>query len=291
MNWEQLDWEVLDRLRAQFLRGGKADYWRSRTDLEQYDQTFGQRIAWKWAAVLAELARLGWRPPGETVLDWGCGSGVAGRCVRDFFGLRTLWVHDRSPLAVRYACEAGRAEPWRGQPPGLLVLSHVLNEIEPRDVYDVIRQAEAVIWVEPGTHQESRALIAQRERWRDEFFVVAPCSHRERCGLLARGQERHWCHFFAEPPAGVMADANWVRFAKRAGIDLRALPYSYLVLDRRPVGGATGARVIGRPRLYKGFAKVLLCDVTGVRDEPVARRDERFKTVQAGGVMPLPPAS
>lgn len=286
LNWEALDWEVLDRLRAQFLRGGKGNYWRSRKDLEQYDQTFGQRIAWKWAAVLKELRRLGWTPPSDSVLDWGCGSGVAGRCVRDFFGLRTLWVHDRSELAIRYACEIGRAEAWRNQPPGLLVLSHVLNEIDPVAVHKVIAVAEAVIWVEPGTHADSRALIAQRERWRKHFFVVAPCTHRERCGLLADGQERHWCHFFAEPPPGIMADANWVRFAQRAGIDLRALPYSYLVLDRRPVGLPAGARIIGRPRVHKGFAKVLLCEVDGVREESVARREPRFKTIQAGAVVP-----
>lgn len=86
MKWQQLDWEVLDRLRARFLRGGSGDYWRSWHDLAQYDHTFGQRVAWKWAAVLGELGRLGWQPPVDAVLDWGCGSGVAGRCVRDFLG-------------------------------------------------------------------------------------------------------------------------------------------------------------------------------------------------------------
>lgn len=202
-----------------------------------------------------------------------------------FFGLKTLRVHDRSALAVRYACEVSGAEPWRGEPPGVLVLSHVLNEMDPREVRGVIEQAEAVLWVEPGTHADSRALIGERERWRGRFHVVAPCTHAERCGLLRQGQERHWCHFFAEPPKGIMADSGWVRFAKRAGIDLRSLPYSYLVLDRRPVCLPAGARVIGRPRAYKGYVKAMLCERDGVREETVSRRQERFKTIQVGAVV------
>ncbi len=35
------------------------DYWNSTRDLEIYDATFGARIAWKWNAVLGEIARRG----------------------------------------------------------------------------------------------------------------------------------------------------------------------------------------------------------------------------------------
>jgi ribosomal protein RSM22 (predicted rRNA methylase) len=168
-------------------------------------------------------------------------------------------------------------ERWRGTPPGILVLSHVLNEIQ--EIPAVVEKADAVLWVEPGTFADSHALIAVREKLRDRFQVVAPCTHHECCGIAGKD----WCHFFAAPPTGIMADPNWVRFAQRAGIDLRSLPYSYLVLDRRtpPTGGA---RTIGEPRFYRGYAKMLSCRSDGVREETIQKRDnpEFFRQLKKG---------
>ena len=77
-----------------------------------------------------------------------------------------------------------------------------------------------------------------------------------------------------------MGDSNWVRFAQRAGIDLRSNPYSFLVLERRGLrepapGRLPGgwSRVIGAPRVYKGFAKVLSCQEAGVRELELQKRD------------------
>src|SRR3954470_4086812 len=106
MNWETLDWEILDRLRETFLSRDKTagPYWHTITDLECYDFTYGERIGWKWDAVLRELKARGWKPtPGATVLDWGCGSGIAGRRVIQAFGpdhFSRLLLHDHSALAM-----------------------------------------------------------------------------------------------------------------------------------------------------------------------------------------------
>ena len=76
-----------------------------------------------------------------------------------------------------------------------------------------------------------------------------------------------------------MADANWVRFAQRAGIDLRSLPFSFLVLERKglrrvvpslPPDGES--RVLGAPRVYKGFAKLLSCQAEGVCELELQKR-------------------
>ena len=295
MTWDALDWSALERLRDGFLSGSGATgvYWQSRSDLANYDLTFAQRIAWKWDAVLAELKLRGWTPPPGTVLDWGCGSGVAGRCVLREFGMENvtaLRVFDRSPLAMDFAVARAKAAfpnlavssgvPDTGRI-GLLVLSHVLNELPDADresLLQLARRADAVLWVEPGTHTDSRALGAMRERLRDEFEAIAPCTHQAACGLLASGNERHWCHNFAAPPAGIMADSNWVRFARRMGIDLRSLPYSFLVLERKGLRPAEEkfagwSRVVGAPRVYKGFAKLFCCEAGGVRDLTLQKRD------------------
>ncbi len=308
MNLESLDWEVLDRLRETFLTDAKSagPYWHTITDLEAYNLTYGERIGWKWDAVLTELSRRGWEPPvGATLLDWGCGSGVAGRRVLNAFGpanFTRLLVHDHSELAIDFAEHHGRKQFPRldvvradvrflrgNEPIGVLVLSHVLNELDDNaraELTELCSRAQTILWVEPGTHEVSRALGGWREKLRATGLqAVAPCPHQAACGILAAGNERHWCHFFASPPTGLYADSAWVKFGQRAGIDLRSLPYSFLALDRRPIARPAGlSRIIGAPRLYKGYAKVFNCDAGGVVELMLQKRDapDLFKALKQG---------
>lgn len=300
LTWSTLDWQRLDQLRAKFLarEGSQESYWTSREDLENYDFTYAQRIGWKWDAVLSELSLRGWQPPAGPLLDWGCGSGVAGRRVAGFFGANrfgALRVFDRSPLAMDFAVERARREfpglpvgRMEGPAGGTVLISHVLNELDDAGqtaLRAVLAGADAVLWVEPGTHADSRALITWREALRDDFSVIAPCTHRQECGMLHPHNAPHWCHHFAAPPPGLAADAGWVRFGQRAGIDLRSIPYSFLVLERRGVPRFEGwSRVIGEPRLYKGFAKVLDCSAGDVREVGLQGRDhaELFRALKKG---------
>jgi hypothetical protein len=287
----ELDWSTLNRLRAGFLAGaaGHRDYWQSPADLAQYDATFAQRIGWKWDFVLNDLQRLGWQPPAGTVLDWGCGSGVANRALPAHFGqstTRELWLSDRSALAVQFATRRAREKyPELSVQPGsparadLLVISHVLTELSPAGIEELLQlasQATAVLWVEPGTYEASRQLISIRERLRGEFQLVAPCPHQGRCGVLAPGCESHWCHQFAPPPEFVFTDAFWTNFARTMEIDLRSLPLSYLVLDRRPVTPlpAAAARILGRPEIFKPHVELLGCSRDGLIAGTVSRRED-----------------
>jgi SAM-dependent methyltransferase len=304
MNLDTLDWKALERMRAAFLAGtaGTQDYWLSDSDLAAYDATFAQRIGWKWDYVLDELKRRGWSPPTGTVLDWGCGSGIAGRAFLDHYGagaVTGLRLWDRSTLAMTFAAQRAR-EKFAGLPVtpelkpgaadvGTLLISHVLTELSPEQIEalaDLTASATSVLWVEPGTYEASLTLIAIRERLRERWSVVAPCTHAERCGILAPENERHWCHHFASPPAEVFTDGDWAGFANLLGIDLRDLPLSFLVLDARPAPPLPpGARrVIGHPRIYKGHALLLGCDAPGVRERKLTRRlfPEEFRALKKG---------
>jgi hypothetical protein len=285
----QVDWRCLDRLREIFLRASAGpDYWRSEADLASYDRTFAQRIGWKWDFVLRDLHLQGWSPPGGALLDWGCGSGVATRAFLDHFGASAVSrVHfsDRSALAMRYA--SGRArQKYPGLPvtvgscpsPDVVLLSHVLTELRPVEIEELtslLEKATVVVWVEPGTHQASRALIEMRERLRPHLRPIAPCLHAASCGLLAMGHERHWCHHFAPPPPEVFNDPFWGRFAARMEIDLRSVPLSYLVLDRRsaPPRPAGLLRLLGRPRVAKAHLHVFACEASGVGEYVLSRRE------------------
>lgn len=280
------DWERLRQLRATFLERAEAsrpeslpDYWSSTHDLELYEATFGKRIAWRWDAVLHELAARSFPTRPAVVLDWGCGTGAATRAWLEKFGaegLERLHLVDRSKLATAFASE--RLKPLAGEariatdPPAacdLLLVSHVLDEagLDGREkLLEMCKRAKRVVWIEPGTMSSARALVELRETLRAEFEVLAPCPHRGACGILAPGHERDWCHHFATPPRSVFQDPFWGRAARELGIDLRALPYSFLALARgqAPAPPPDLARVLGRPRIEKGRARIDLCTAGGV---------------------------
>jgi hypothetical protein len=68
--------------------------------------------------------------------------------------------------------------------------------------------------------------------------------------------------------------AEWAEFAKQMEIDHRTVAFSYLVLDRAATGQTSGlARNIGSTRVYKGTAKLQLCDAAGLHDVELMKRD------------------
>ncbi len=289
-----IDWEALRRLRARFLefgerRGGSSGaYWKDERELASYDATFAERIGWKWDAVLAELAKRGWEPPRGRFVDWGCGTGVAARRVLGEYRAQceelVLW--DYSARARQYALGKVRelhpgvtvrsGEPGEGRI-ALLLVSHVLNELggaQQAALLALVERADAVLWVEPGSVEASRKLVDVRERLLPAFHPVGPCPQAGKCGMLAPGNEAHWCHHFAEPPGWVHRDGEWARFAKMLEIDVATVPYSWLALDRRATEpGEVSHRLIGKPRQYKAFQKLLFCGAEGVRDWVLQKRD------------------
>jgi ribosomal protein RSM22 (predicted rRNA methylase) len=304
-HWSAPQLAALRRLREGFLAGtaGDADYWRSDEELALYDATFGERIGWKWDAVLRELTLRGWRPRSSRVLDWGCGSGIAGRRVLAAWPqIDTLALHDRSPLARHFAAAKARAavpevRVETGEtitPNTLLLLSHVISELDGAQLarlLDLAAQVREIIWVEAGTHADSRRMCEARDALQSRgFAAIAPCTHAARCGMLAPKNARHWCHHFAAPPVEAFQDARWAEFGRELGIDLRSLPYSFIVLTREAAAQAPGfSRVIGEPREAKGYTRVLSCQEPGVREFILQKRDapELFRTLRKGRGLPI----
>jgi SAM-dependent methyltransferase len=306
-----LDWDALDRLRAVFLAreaAASGPYWKNQSTLAAYDATYGERIGWKWDALLAELRLRAWQPPvGTMLLDFGCGSGVAGRRILAAFGpnhFAGLSLIDHSPEAVAFAATRARTtfpslkvqttpEPIE---PYTLVVSHVLNELAPEgrsELLALASRASAVLWVEPGTHADGRALATVRDELRRAHRIVAPCTHRENCPLFIEANGRDWCHFFASPPPGVQNSPDWVRFAHRAGVDLRSQAYACLVLENLSSAGSVlpasvSARVLGRPEVFKPYARLLTCDATGLHWLELAKRTDPALVKRLTKDPPLP---
>jgi ribosomal protein RSM22 (predicted rRNA methylase) len=297
MEWKDLNWALLRELRGRFLHPAAGDYWKSETELAHYDTAFAPRIAAKWEAVVREVAEALKSQGPLHFLDWGCGTGVATRVLFDHLGTQvervSLW--DRSALARRFAQKKwdgtavvveNLSAPEQVEGPHWVVASHVWNELEGEDqekFLGTLGEASGFLWVEPGTPDLARAVVQARERLGENFDFIAPCPHQKECGMIAPQNAGHWCHFFAEPAPHFFQSADWARFSKELQIDLRSLPVSYLVGVRKSSERAhTAPRVIGRPRVSKGFTKVLVCEAEGVSEKvlrPGKKQKKEFQQV------------
>jgi hypothetical protein len=74
-------------------------------------------------------------------------------------------------------------------------------------------------------------------------------------------------------------------------IDLGSVPFSYLVLDRRPAPppAPEAVRFLGRPRVGKAFARVLGCSANGIQERRIEKRrlPEAYRLARKGSLPPL----
>lgn len=291
------EWKMLAQIRAGFLgaAGGLANYWQSPTHIDVYDQTFAQRIGWKWDAVIRDLVDAGWGPPPQArVLDWGCGSGIAARKFWQRWGGQCahMGFFDRSSQAMEFAqarllqqfpSAIVRSDALLKGSYDVLLISHVINEmtdVQVEELVSLCRQVNHVLWVEAGTHFSSRRLGQVRQVLKESHTVIRPCGHQGSCGIFDADRQADWCHFFASSPPEVHQSAFWRRFATEMSIDLRSLPVSYLVASRGSIAGdlkiqGQKQRILGRAREFKGYCTFQACDENGVHDERYMKRESK----------------
>ena len=293
----KIDWDRLRELRDRYLEGEPLTepYWTSNRLLKDYDVTLGERIGWKWDAVIEELKVRGWRPPSPFLTDIGCGTGIAARrMIAAFpgaFQQVTLWDH--SPQAMSFAKQKLRHEApsvkvviaQQAQPAqGVALVSHVLTELTDEAASDLVEQvedAQAVVWVEPGTYAASRMLIEAREVLRERFTVRAPCTHQAACGLLTEENQAHWCHHFAKAPGGAHQDPFWGHFRREMNLDIGPVAYSFLVMDRSTAStNPQEAHLIGNCMRFPKFLRVLACREEGVGELVAGRKADVYKDLK-----------
>ena len=284
---KSINWQLLNELRTRFLdqspESKRRDYWDSAELLALYDQTFAQRIAWKWLAVLDELIRKQSLvfPKHPKILDWGCGSGIAARTFLKYaenFGITEpeVFFFDRSKKALSFAIEQVQqefseitAQVWDANKdtPDILLVSHVLNEINEiqlQQLKQLTLQSSFTIWVEPGIYEVSRKLLECREFFKGDLHIIAPCPQQGVCPMTQEQHTHDWCHNFAPVPAEVFQSSFWSSFSKNLKIDLRSLPVSFLVLSQgnKKIPNIAN-RVIGKMKKFKPFQSALVCTKAG----------------------------
>ena len=306
MSAEKIDWDRLARLRKRFLEieEDPGVYWDSAEDLAQYHRFFGQRIGWKWKDAIRQAKQAGWRLRSNSIVDWGCGTGIASLTLLEEIGSPTiesvtLWDHSR--LATSFAKDALKSRfpnltvniagesKLEELGESIVLVSHTLNELSVGVRSELRRQlnrARQLFFVEPGNRKCSHLLIEQREGLIAQFRPVAPCVYNRACPMTQEDNAHHWCHFFAKPPIEAFTSSEWTRFSRELEIDLRSLPYSYLTLDSISLESETdirtSSRIIGRPRQRKGYTDILSCDRNGLNLYQLQKRDNPtlWKTIK-----------
>jgi len=166
------------------------------------------------------------------------------------------------------------------EPVGLLVISHVLNELPAAELLalrGLASRADAMIWVE----RAPRKSAGRSSQFVNSSAIVFKCRalHPSVRLRVARARECPALVPSFRGPASRDLRGFQLGQVRAAGRHRsRSLPYCFLALERRqanPVDRLDNdfARVIGEPRIYKGFAKVLSCDAGGVAELMVQKRD------------------
>jgi len=177
----------------------------------------------------------------------GCGAGSPAGAWSHAFGggahFAQLHVWDHSPLAVEFTAGAAQNNfpnspsppPLRlklqgDEPIGLLLISHVLNELNPRPA-PARRPCRSGRIRDLGRAGHARASAGNSARFARACAPNSPSSRPAPTPVPVASSpaehERDWCHFFAPPPSEIFATPDWVKFGQRAGIDLRSLPYAF----------------------------------------------------------------
>ena len=222
----------------------------------------------------------------ETMFDLGAGPGTAmwsastqfpelthATLVEDSVG----WIDVGQRLAARSANSAVRSAEWLHTsvldplPPeiaDLVVMSYVLNELEPADQLRAAQTAwrcsgKLLVIVEPGTpagfehiREIRHGLLASGAH------LIAPCPRESECPMI----DNDWCHFSER-----VQRTSEHRMAKGAELGYEDEKYSYVIAAHQQIA-LPAARILRHPQKRSGHIEFELCTSEGLKRETISRR-------------------
>jgi SAM-dependent methyltransferase len=250
----------------------------------------GAYLLYYWPVSFAQTLfalRQGGIPSGDRALDLGSGPAPGGFALLEA-GWRRVTAADRSPealgLAKKLAVQGGKSLEtvvWEAEGPfpvggpwELIVVGHFLNELgsgaadrlERRVAFlnklkGVLAPGGRILLLEPASHGPNTDALAVRDAVAAAGWTIAgPCFFQGACPARAAGAACHDVLKWKVPHLVAQT-------ARRAGIDKRELPFTWLVL--RPDGPVPSAdpslvRVVSEPLMNKaGRRRVVVCGLTG----------------------------
>ena len=227
-------------------------------------------------AVLQHAVHLGFMHGVKTVCDVGSGLGAISFAAQNL-GIRlerlecvekSLWATDTHRRMLgwagggssgfadhRWSVMTGTAAERLGTSVDLITMSYSLTEFLTLPTW--LQKIENLLIIEPGTKEDSRALMEHRNTLiKMGFYIWAPCTHQLTCPLLIHSA-RDWCHDRIE-----WQQPRWYQnIEAQLPMQNRTLPFSYLLASkRRPPTSLQGlGRTVGDRQDEKGRSKQLIC--------------------------------
>ena len=240
------------------------------------------RLPATYAAVHAALMRAAEVTPDFaplSLLDIGAGPGTAAWAARDvwstFSAIRLLEPNPTfRALAAKLMPDADIAASGldaKLPPADLVMASYVLAElpemVAARTAEKLWKAAkQMLVLIEPGTPQGFARIRAARVALiAAGGHVAAPCTHAQDCPL----SNGDWCHFSER-----LARSRDHKIAKGADAPFEDERYSYVAVARAKVDHAGRARIIKPVMEGKPGLTLPLCDISGLRNAFIARRDK-----------------
>ncbi len=162
------------------------------------------------------------------------------------------------------------------------IASYSLNELEniPEELY----KSQCLLIVEPSSSEESRILMAMKEKLIDRGFrILAPCSHQTPCPMLTT--KKLWCH--ARTPALPPSHLN--KIEEHLPFKNRTLTYSYLFASRKNKAAPheTHYRVVSDPLREKGKTRWNICSDRGIETLSLLHRAQLDLDLNRGDLLEL----
>ncbi len=245
-------------------------------------------------ALAATAARLaGWQP--ATLLDLGSGPGTAlWAAGAQWPAIGAMRAYEREPalLSLGRALSRGsdlaavREARWEqadlrafeaSARYDLVLLGHVLNELDSIDRQRVVEQAWAatagvLLIVEPGTAAAFEVVRAARDALlAGGAHTIAPCAHDEPCPL-----RDDWCHFPQR-----LVRPEFQRRARAAPSQWEDSKFAYAAMARFAAPTPIWGRVIREPASNKAYAEATVSARGGVsRLRGLKRHRDAFRFVK-----------
>jgi ribosomal protein RSM22 (predicted rRNA methylase) len=160
----------------------------------------------------------------------------------------------------------------------LVVLGHVLNELDPQARQGVIATAwrltgGLLLLVEPGTPEGFVVVRAARDQLLAQgAYTIAPCAHDRPCPL---GDD--WCHFPQR-----LKRPDFQRRARAAPSPWEDSKFAYVAMARFTPESPIWGRVIREASSNKAYAEVKVSSIAGVaRYRALKRNRDAFRQVKA----------
>lgn len=196
----------------------------------------------------------------KNVIDFGAGLGAASEALQRVEGLNQFQLIESSSFSRKLIENTlswnDRFEPGMTQNPKelLCVFSYALTELDQIPAWAM--NAEALMILEPATHQDGRSLLTLREKLiTEKKSIWAPCLHQLNCPLL-KNSKTDWCH-----DRGHLLAPDWFKkIESHLPFRNETITTSYLLVrNTQAPSYINTARTVGDHLLEKGKSRQMIC--------------------------------